>query len=407
MAAFEYEALTLAGKSVKGVVEADTAKQARAQLREQQLMPLTLTEAAKREKKNAASGGASTFFSPRINATALALITRQLATLVAGGLPLEECLKAVAEQNEQPRLKSMLMAVRAKVVEGYSLAESMAEFPQIFDQLFVAMVASGEKSGHLEVVLERLADYTEARQELNAKMTQALVYPIILTIVAISVVVYLLTSVVPKVVSQFEHMGQALPATTQFLIDVSDFLLAYGLYLFAAIAIGLLLFKQALRKPQWHLRWHQILLRLPLIGKISRGMNTARFARTLSTLTSSGVPMLEAMKIASDVLLNLQVKQAVAIATSKVREGASLRGSLEQTKLFPPMMLHMIASGEKSGELDGMLARAADNQDREFESLLTVALAVLQPLIVVIMAGIVMFIVIAILQPMLALNTMI
>ncbi|MFI3245249.1 MAG: type II secretion system inner membrane protein GspF [Ferrimonas sp.] len=407
MAAFEYEALTLAGKSVKGVVEADTAKQARAQLREQQLMPLTLTEAAKREKKNVASGGVSAFFSPRINATALALITRQLATLVAGGLPLEECLKAVAEQNEQPRLKSMLMAVRAKVVEGYSLAESMAEFPQVFDQLFVAMVASGEKSGHLEVVLERLADYTEARQELNAKMTQALVYPIILTIVAISVVVYLLTSVVPKVVSQFEHMGQALPATTQFLIDVSDFLLAYGLYLFAAIAIGLLLFKQALRKPQWHLRWHQILLRLPLIGKISRGMNTARFARTLSTLTSSGVPMLEAMKIASDVLLNLQVKQAVTIATSKVREGASLRGSLEQTKLFPPMMLHMIASGEKSGELDGMLARAADNQDREFESLLTVALAVLQPLIVVIMAGIVMFIVIAILQPMLALNTMI
>ncbi|WP_028116523.1 type II secretion system inner membrane protein GspF [Ferrimonas senticii] len=406
MAAFEYQALNAKGKQLKGVIEADTMKQARAQLREQKLMPLELKPAAKAEQSAAKNGGFS-LFQPKINATALALITRQLATLVAGGLPLEECIKAVAEQNEQPRLKGMLMAVRAKVVEGYSLAESMAEFPRIFDQLFVAMVAAGEKSGHLEVVLERLADYTESRQELNAKMTQALVYPIILTIVAISVVVYLLTSVVPKVVSQFEHMGQALPATTQLLIDISEFLMAYGLYIGAALAIGLVLFQQGLRKPAFKLKWHQLLLKLPMIGKISRGLNTARFARTLSTLTSSGVPMLEAMRIASDVLLNLKVKASVSEAAAKVREGASLRGSLEQTKLFPPMMLHMIASGEKSGELDNMLARAADNQDREFESLLTVALAVLQPLIVVIMAGIVMFIVIAILQPMLALNTMI
>ncbi|WP_298440627.1 type II secretion system inner membrane protein GspF [uncultured Ferrimonas sp.] len=406
MAAFEYQALNPKGKQVKGVIEADSAKQARAQLREQKLMPLELTEAAKREQKTAASPG-FTLFKPKISATALALITRQLATLVAGGLPLEECLKAVAEQNELPRLKGMLMAVRAKVVEGYSLAESMAEFPQIFDELFVAMVASGEKSGHLEVVLERLADYTESRQELNSKMTQALVYPVILTIVAISVVIYLLTAVVPKVVSQFEHMGQALPATTQFLIDTSEFLFNYGLYLLAVLVLALVLFQQGLRKPAFKMRWHEMLLKLPLIGKISRGLNTARFARTLSTLTSSGVPMLEAMKIASDVLLNLRVKHAVSDATAKVREGASLRGSLEQTKLFPPMMLHMIASGEKSGELDSMLGRAADNQDREFEGLLTVALAVLQPLIVVIMAGIVMFIVIAILQPMLALNTMI
>ncbi|QIZ78413.1 type II secretion system inner membrane protein GspF [Ferrimonas lipolytica] len=406
MAAFEYQALNSAGKQVKGVIEADSAKQARVQLREQKLMPLELQEAAKSEQKTASNKGFS-LFQPKISATALALITRQLATLVAGGLPLEECLKAVAEQNEQPRLKGMLMAVRAKVVEGYGLAESMAEFPHIFDELFVAMVASGEKSGHLEVVLERLADYTEGRQELNSKMTQALVYPVILTIVAVAVVVYLLTSVVPKVVSQFEHMGQALPATTQFLIDTSDFLFNYGLYLLGAIVVALVLFQQGLRKPAFKLRWHELLLKLPLIGKISRGLNTARFARTLSTLTSSGVPMLEAMKIASDVLLNLRVKNAVAEATAKVREGASLRGSLQQTKLFPPMMLHMIASGEKSGELDNMLGRAADNQDREFESLLTVALAVLQPLIVVVMAGIVMFIVIAILQPMLALNTMI
>ncbi|SHI20649.1 type II secretion system inner membrane protein GspF [Ferrimonas marina] len=407
MAAFEYQALDGRGRQVKGIIEADTARQARSQLREKQLMPLDLKPAAQQEKK---SGGPSLFqnlFKPKINATQLALITRQLATLVAGGLPLEECLKAVAEQNEQPRLKSMIMAVRAKVVEGYSLAESMADYPQVFDELFVAMVASGEKSGHLEVVLERLADYTERRQELNSKLIQALVYPAILTLVSVGVVIYLLTSVVPTVVAQFEHMGESLPATTQFLIDTSEFLQDYGLYILVAIALAFLAFSQALRNKAFKLSWHSALLNMPIIGKVSRGLNTARFARTLSTLTSSGVPMLEAMKIASDVLLNLKVKGAVSEATTKVREGASLRASLQQTKLFPPMMLHMIASGEKSGELDNMLGRAADNQDREFESQLTVALAVMQPLIITVMAGLVMFIVISILQPMLALNQMI
>ncbi|MBY6019458.1 type II secretion system inner membrane protein GspF [Ferrimonas balearica] len=407
MAAFEYQALDTRGRQVKGIIEADTARQARAQLREKQMMPLEVSPAAQKEQRSKASSGGFTLFKPKIGATALALITRQLSTLVAGGLPLEECIKAVAEQSEQPRLKSMLMAVRAKVVEGYGLAESMAEYPQVFDELYVAMVASGEKSGHLEVVLERLADYTERRQELNAKLTQALVYPIILTVVAISVVVFLLTSVVPDVVSQFDHLGQALPATTQFLIDISDFLQHYGLYMLIAIVLFFVGFKQALRSPKFKLSWHETLLKLPVVGKVSRGLNTARFARTLSTLSSSGVPMLEAMKIASDVLLNLKVKNAVSEATGKVREGASLRASLQQTKLFPPMMLHMIASGEKSGELDDMLARAADNQDREFEAQVSVALAVLQPLIVVVMAGIVLFIVISILQPMLAMNQMI
>ncbi len=407
MAAFEYQALDARGRQVKGIIEADTARQARAQLREKQMMPLEVSPAAQKEQRSSDSRRAFTLFKPKISATALALITRQLSTLVAGGLPLEECIKAVAEQSEQPRLKSMLMAVRAKVVEGYGLAESMAEYPQVFDELYVAMVASGEKSGHLEVVLERLADYTERRQELNTKLTQALVYPVILTVVAIAVVVFLLTSVVPDVVSQFEHLGQSLPATTQFLIDVSDFLQQYGLYILLAIVLFFIGFKQALRNPRFKLRWHETLLKLPVVGKVSRGLNTARFARTLSTLSSSGVPMLEAMKIASDVLLNLKVKNAVSDATGKVREGASLRASLQQTKLFPPMMLHMIASGEKSGELDDMLARAADNQDREFESQVSVALAVLQPLIVVVMAGIVLFIVISILQPMLAMNQMI
>ncbi|WP_028109411.1 type II secretion system inner membrane protein GspF [Ferrimonas futtsuensis] len=407
MAAFEYKALNSKGRQVKGVIEADTPRQARSLLREKQLVPLDLQEAAAQEKRSDSQGFSLTLFKPRISTTELALLTRQLATLVAGGLPIEEALKAVAEQSEKPRTKGMVMAVRSKVVEGYSLAESMKEFPHIFDELYVAMVASGEKSGHLEVVLERLADYKERQQELNSKLIQAMVYPIILTLVAIGVVSFLLVAVVPQVVDQFSSMGQSLPWTTQFLIDASEFLQAWGLYIVGAVVVALVLFKQAQRNRDFKLKWHNSVLHMPVIGKVARGLNTARFARTLSTLSSSGVPLLEAMGIASDVLLNLRVRDAVAEATTKVREGASLRASLQHTGLFPPMMLHMIASGEKSGELDSMLSRAADNQDREFETLVSVAMAVLQPLIVVTMAGVVLFIVVAIMQPMMAMNTFI
>ncbi|TKB56225.1 type II secretion system inner membrane protein GspF [Ferrimonas aestuarii] len=405
MAAFEYKAMDAKGRQVKGIIEADTARLARNQLREKRLVPLDIQVAAAKQKSESKSG--FTLFTPRISTSDLALLTRQLATLLAGGLPIEEALKAVAEQNEKPKIKSMLMSVRAKVVEGYSLADSMREFPSIFDELYVAMVASGEKSGHLEVVLERLADYKERQQELNSKLIQAMVYPIILTLVAVGVVSFLLVAVVPQVVEQFSSMGQTLPWTTQFLIDASEFLQAYGLYIVVAVLLAIVGFKQAQRNRDFKLKWHNTVLHLPVIGKVARGLNTARFARTLSTLSASGVPLLEAMGIASDVLLNIKVRDAVADATTKVREGASLRASLHHTKLFPPMMLHMIASGEKSGELDTMLARAADNQDREFETLVSVAMAVLQPLIVVTMAAVVLFIVIAIMMPMMAMNTFI
>ncbi|SDK14749.1 type II secretion system protein F (GspF) [Ferrimonas sediminum] len=405
MAAFEYKAMDSRGRQVKGVIEADTARQARSQLREKQLVPLDIQVASAREKSKQTAS--FTLFKHTLSTSDLAMLTRQLSTLVAGGLPIEEALKAVAEQSEQPKTKSMVMSVRSKVVEGYSLAESMREFPHIFDELYVAMVASGEKSGHLEVVLERLADYKERQQELNSKLIQAMVYPIILTLVAIGVVSFLLVAVVPQVVEQFSSMGQSLPWTTQLLIDSSEFLQNWGLYILGAILVAVIGFKQSLRNRDLKLKWHTAVLKLPVVGRVARGLNTARFARTLSTLSASGVPLLEAMGIASDVLLNLRVRDAVAEATTKVREGASLRASLQHTKLFPPMMLHMIASGEKSGELDNMLARAADNQDREFETLVSVALAVLQPLIVVTMAGVVLFIVVSIMQPMMAMNTLI
>lgn len=405
MPAFEYKALDNRGKQQKGVMEADTARHARSQLRELRLMPLEIVPVI--EKENKANSRGKRVFKRGISVAELALITRQIATLVAAGLPIEEALKAVGQQCEKDRLASMIMAVRSRVVEGYSLADSMAEFSYIFDDLYRAMVASGEKSGHLEVVLNRLADYTERRQQLKNKMTQAMIYPVVLTVVAISVIAILLAAVVPEVVGQFEHMGQELPWTTLLLIAASDFIRDYGIIVLG-VGVGMfVLLKHMLTKPVYRMKYDTYLLVLPVIGRVSKGLNTARFARTLSILTASAVPLLDAMRIASEVLVNMKVRAGVEDATARVREGTSLGSALGNTKLFPPMMLYMIASGEKSGQLEQMLERAADNQDREFESNVNIALGVFEPLLVVSMAAVVLFIVLAILQPILELNNMV
>tara|TARA_R110002012_G_scaffold85974_1_gene214085 strand:- start:1361 stop:2584 length:1224 start_codon:yes stop_codon:yes gene_type:complete len=405
MAAFDYQAVDSRGKNKKGVIEGDTPRHVRSLLREQGLMPVEVTPSLQKNKKE----GKKSLFSAgkKISASELALITRQLSTLVESGLPIEESLMAVGEQCDKNSLKSMVMAVRTKVTEGYGLAESMAEFPQIFNRLFRAMVAAGEKSGHLDKVLDRLADYTEQRQQLRSQLIQALVYPIIMTIVATGVITILLTSVVPKIVGQFEHMGANLPGTTKLLIASSDFLRDYGLVIVILIAGLMLLWSQLLKKASFKFGYHKHFLALPGIGNVAKSINTARFARTLSILTASAVPLLESMKISGEVLDNLYIKQSVKESADKVREGASLRVSLEQTKLFPPMMLHMIASGEKSGQLEHMLGRAADNQDREFEAIVSISLKAFEPALMVVMGGIVLFIVMAILQPILQLNTLI
>ncbi|MEL7478303.1 MAG: type II secretion system F family protein, partial [Pseudomonadota bacterium] len=305
---------------------------------------------------------------------------------------------------EKPRLKRMLMSVRSKVVEGYTLADGMSEFPHVFDNLYRAMVAAGEKSGHLDEVLNRLADYTEQRQHMRSQITQAMVYPSILVVFAIGIVAVLLGTVVPEILKTFEKSKQALPWTTEWVMAASNFVQAYWMPSFigiVAITIGI---KQALLKPKIRFWYDTQLLRLPGLGKISRSINTARFARTLSILSSSAVPLLEGMKISGQVLENEKIKSAVSEAAVRVSEGASLRASLQQTKLFPPMMLHMIASGEKSGELEQMLERAANNQDREFETMVSVSLKLLEPAMIATMAIIVLFIVMAILQPIMEMN---
>ncbi len=402
MAAFEYKALNKQGTQLKGVLEADSSRQIRQQLRDKGLMPLEVTQVA-----TATSKKIGLVRKQKISAAELALITRQLATLVQSALPIEESLQAVAEQCEQAKIKSIVMAVRSRVVEGYSLADSMAEYPDIFEKLYTAMVAAGEKSGHLDTVLNRLADYTEQRHAMRSKIMQAMIYPIMLTLVAIGVISLLLALVVPKVIEQFEHMSQELPWATRLLIFLSDFVRDYGLIIVALIVGTIFLFKRQMNKKSFQLNVHGKMLHLPVLGKVARGLNTARFARTLSILTSSSVPLLESMRISAEVLANEHMRKSVLEAANYVREGSSLRAALAQTKLFPPMMLYMIASGEKSGELEQMLGRAADNQDREFESTANIALGVFTPAIVVSMACVVFFIVIAILQPILALNSLV
>ncbi len=404
MAAFDYQAVDSRGKTTKGVIEGDTPRQARALLRDQGLMPIEVVPTLV-SKKNKLGKTSNRGNRGKVSATELALITRQLATLVESGLPLEEALVAIAEQGEKNVIKSMIMGVRTKVTEGYGLAESMAEFPKVFNHLYRAMVAAGEKSGHLDKVLNRLANYTEQREQMRSQLIQALVYPVIMMVVAVGVIAILLTKVVPQIVGQFEHMGASLPSSTKFLIASSDFLQANGFYILLFMAVILLLFSQLLKKPKFEMAYHRRVIAFPGIGKVAKGLNTARFARTLSILSASAVPLLESMKISGEVLDNLYIKQQVKLAADKVREGSSLRLSLEQTKLFPPMMLHMIASGEKSGQLEQMLGRAADNQDKEFEALVNISLKAFEPALMVVMAGVVLFIVMAILEPILKLNT--
>ncbi|MGL5220924.1 MAG: type II secretion system inner membrane protein GspF [Plesiomonas shigelloides] len=405
MSVFQYQAVNLQGKRHKGLIEADSARQARQLLREQGLLAESV-----HETRSAADNPASANtlrWQRGISASELALLTRQLATLVQAAMPLEECLRAVAEQCEKNRLKSLMLAVRTQVLEGHTLADSLRAYPLVFDELFCAMVAAGEKAGHLDAVLSRLADYTEQRQYMKGKLLQAMIYPLVLTVVAIGVIAILLASVVPKVVAQFDHLGQALPHSTQLLIALSDGVRDYGLWLVGALLVLGVLVQRLLRQPALRLRWDRLWLRFPLLGKVSRGLNTARFARTLSILSSSSVPLLEGMQIAASVASNRYVRSQILTAAERVREGSSLRAALGSSGLFPPMMLHMIASGERSGELEPMLLRAADNQDREFEALVTLALGIFEPLLIVSMAGVVLFIVVAILQPMLQLNNMV
>jgi len=403
MGAFEYSALTGTGRERNGVLEGDTPRQIRQQLREQGLVPLRVEEVAQRERGTRRRRG----FRRGISAADLSLVTRQLATLVRSGLPVEESLGTVSRQAEKGRIKSLLMGVRGRVVEGRSLADGLADFPHVFDDLYRATVDAGEQSGHLDIVLERLADYTESRQQLRQKTQLALLYPAILTLMSVVVVVALLSYVVPQVVQVFASTGQTLPWLTRALIGTSDFLRSYFLVLGIGIFGGVAIASWTLRKPGPKRAMHRSLLNLPMIGKFVRGSNTARFARTLSILVASGVPVLDALRISAQVITNLPMRTAVETAATRVREGTSLSAAVNKSGFFPPIVTHLIGSGEASGNLEDMLERAAVNQERELETRIATLLGVFEPVLILVMGGVVLVIVLAILLPIFELNQLV
>jgi len=406
VAAFEYLALNARGREEKGVLEADGVRQVRQLLRDKGLTPLSVNPTSRIEKQ---SGLAliQNLFRPSLSVTERALITRQLATLIGAALPVEEALLAVSRQSEKATVESMMLTVRAKVLEGFSLANSLAEYPKAFPSLHRATVAAGETSGHLDLVLSRLADFSESQQESAARVKQALIYPLILFILTIAILAGLLGYVVPDIVEVFAESDQELPWLTTGVIKASDFVVAYGLLILVGFIIVSFLFQRMLAMPDVRLRWHRLLLKMPIVGKLSRGTNTAQFASTLSILASSGVPLVDAMRIAGEVLSNAWLRLLVSEATSKVSEGTSLSSALERSGNFPPMMLHMIASGESSGELDEMLSRVAKHQQQDADLLMSVLLSLFGPMMLIVMGGAVFIIVLAILLPIINLNQLV
>ena len=404
MVAFRYEAYDAAGRLHKGVLEADTARQLRARLRERGWLA---AEVASVSDASMGHGGSRWHWRRGLSGTQLCLVTRQFATLLAAGLPVEQTLNALIEQADTDYQRQVLAGVRAEVLAGHSLARALQKYPRVFPELYATLVAAGEQSGRLGEVMERLADYTESHQALRQKVGLAFVYPAIVTLVAGAVVLGLLTYVVPQVVNVFQNTQQTLPWLTRALIGVSDFLRASWWLWLAATGAAVWAARRALARPQPRLRFHRWLLRLPLAGALVRGVNSAQLASTLAILVGSGVPLLAALQAGAGVVNNLPMRQAVEEAARKVREGGSLSRALAAAKLFPPMLVHMIASGEASGRLAHMLERAAAQQSQEMENRVMGLTSLLEPLLIVAMGAVVLVIVLAILLPIFEMNQLV
>lgn len=407
MTTFQYSAIDNQGKLQKGTIEADTAKLARQGLRDKNLMPTAVALLNRKIKISFLPQFSWKEFSLRLPVSnqELTLITRQLATLFAAGLPISEVLTAVAEQNSQPKAKSILLAIKSKVMEGHSFASALRAYPQIFSSLYCGIIASGEKSGNLAPVLLGLADYTEQQYKMKQKISHALLYPGALIVVSLTIILFLLDYVVPKMVAVYSHLNQALPWLTQILIGFSKGLKNVGWYLFFMGLATYWGFHTALKKkPLFREKFHHFLLRLPLLGKAIQTVNTARYAKTLAMLSSSGVSILEAMSSASQLITLIPIRHALETAAQQVREGAPIHLALKQTRYFSPLSIHLIASGEASGQLEALLERTAVQQEDEITQLITTVLALFEPALILVMGAVVLFIVLAVLLPIFDLN---
>jgi general secretion pathway protein F len=405
MPAFRYEAVDELGKSSKGVLNADSARAARMDLRAQGLTPLLVEAIAAQVDADGVStrGG----FGQQLSTNELTLFTRQLASLLDAGLPLEQAFSALLEQAERPYVRDLIGAIRSEVMGGASLSDTLSRYPRDFAEIYRALVASGEQIGQLGSVLTKLADYLERRNALVSKVKLAFTYPAIVTAMAFIIVIFLLTYVVPQIVTVFENTKQKLPVLTTAMLAISDFVRHYGIAM-ALVIIGLgFLWRNALKNPAIKYRWHAWQLDAPFYGRFERSMNTARFASTLAITTGSGVPILRALQTSRDTLSNVAMRDLVDEATANVREGVSLARALSAQKYFPPMLIHMIRAGEITGELPAMLARAATAQETDLERRALTMAGMLEPLLILGMGIVVLLIVLAVLMPIIEINTLV
>ncbi|EPE37528.1 type II secretion system F family protein [Candidatus Photodesmus anomalopis] len=407
MYSFKYEAVDHKGYLHKGRLEANHAKQARSCLREQGLIPIYLIQTFSRREKNRSKHRKKVlYFKKGISTKNLALITYQLSILVRSGIPLAESIGTLSEQANKPHISSMLSSIQSKVSEGYTLSDSLLDYPHIFNNLFCSMVSAGEKSGNLAFVLEQLANYQEKRKKIQFEFQQAMIYPAILIVFSSGIFFFLLTKIVPKITEPIIQLDQKLPTSTYILLELSQFIQEWGIYFLYFLMIFFCAIQYLLTKTKFRLIWDKKILFLPIIGKISRGLNTSKFSHTLAICTSSSLPIIQSMSLAIDVISNQYLKKKILLAADKVKEGTSLYQALSQTKLFSPIMLHMIASGELSGELAKMLVRSANTQDADFISMINIALGIFTPTVIILISILILFIVMATLMPMLEINNL-
>jgi general secretion pathway protein F len=405
MPAFRYEAVDTGGITRKGVLNADSPRAARADLRLQGLTPLNVEAIAAQVDESGAARARG--FGERLSQVELALFTRQLASLLEAGLPLEQAFTALLEQAERAYVRDLIASIRSEVMGGASFSSALARHPRDFAEIYRALVGSGEQIGQLARVLARLADYIERRNALVQRVRLAFTYPAIVTVVAFAIVIFLLTYVVPQIVSVFANTKQKLPLLTMMMLAVSNFTRAYGIYVALIVIAAWFSWRRALQNPALKRRWHAWLLDAPVYGRFERSLNTARFASTLAITTGSGVPILRALDTSRDTLSNVAMKGLVEDATASVREGASLARALSVQKYFPPMLVHMIRAGEITGELPAMLERAADSQQADLERRALTIAGLLEPVLILAMGLVVLLIVLAVLMPIIEINQLV
>ena len=398
MSAYQYYALKNSGKTTKGVIEADSERDARQLLREQGLIPTQLVALKKNQRKKPKRA---------FPAQDLALLTRQLATLLAAGIPLEEALRGVGEQSIKPAVQSLIFAVRAKVLEGYGLAQAMDDEPHVFPELYRATIAAGEQTGRLDMVLEKLADYTEYQQHTKQKIQQAMIYPSLMVVVSAAIIGFLLAFVVPKIIEVFSSSGQTLPPMTQVLIAMSHVMHDYGLYIIILLVLGLTGLKHSLKQPKIRNRWDNFLLKIPGISYLIIAVNIARYTHTFSILFAAGVSVLETMRVSARLITNVVIRSRFDTAAIQVKEGTSISQALNETGFLSPMAVHLIASGEKSGQLAPMMERAALHLDHEVRRLIDTVMTLLEPIVIIFMGGVILFIVLSTLLPIFSMEQLV